>query len=114
MSKQVKALSNFLQRNRRRKALFLTSYFKVSWVFSNSRINSLVWSTKNLAFRKPRQLYDRCIGLVFALWSFTHSKFPKAMFCRRKVPTKDKNAKENCFLMFGFTMTNTKESQIYL
>ena len=31
------------------------------------------------------------------------------MFGSRKVPREEKNAKENYFLMFGYTMENTKK-----
>lgn len=37
---------------------------------------------------------------------------PWAMFGSHKVPRKEKkNAKENVFLMFGFTIENTKENK---
>ena len=40
------------------------------------------------------------------------TKFPKGMFVSRKVQRKGENAKENCFLMFGFTMKNMKKDKI--
>ena len=34
------------------------------------------------------------------------------MFESRKIPRKEKNVKENDFLMFGFIMKNVKENKI--
>ena len=39
-------------------------------------------------------------------------EYPKVMFGSWKVVKKKKNVKENGFLMFGFTVENTKENKI--